>query len=470
MDRSQEMSSKNITSLLWSFSLPAIVGMMVNSLYNVIDRIFVGQGIGPDAIAATTIAFPIMIILFAVSILIGVGATALISIRLGEQKKEEAEKIAGNATMMLILLPATFATIFFLNTEPILIFFGASPNVLPLAKDFVQIIMLGSVFASISMGMNNFIRAEGNPKMAMYTQLIGAFFNVLLNYVFIFIFSWGIKGSALATITAQFISAMWVLSYFFTNRSIVKIRVKNFKLELRILLSIMAIGFAPFALQVASSIQQLILNRTLMFYGGDMALAAVGIIFSIGTLLIMPILGVSQGAQPIIGFNYGAKQFGRVKETLKIAVLWGTCISTLGFIIIFLWPTQLAGMFTQNQPELVVMTADAMLIYFALIPIAGFQIIGSNYFQAVGKPLQAAILSLSRQVLIFIPLLLILPDIWGIDGVWRTAPIADILSVILTGAFVLYEMKNLGNKEKEKGLPDEDNTPTIEPEPTAELS
>ncbi|NLB89384.1 MAG: MATE family efflux transporter [Syntrophomonadaceae bacterium] len=469
MNRSQEMSNKGIPSLLWSFSLPAIVGMIVNSLYNVIDRIFVGQGIGPDAIAATTVAFPIMIILFAVSILIGVGATALISIRLGEQKMEEAEKIAGNATMLLIILPAIFATIFFLNAETILIFFGASDTVLPLANDFVHIIMLGSVFASISMGMTNFIRAEGNPKMAMYTQLIGAFFNVLFNYIFIFIFHWGIKGSALATITAQFISAMWVISYFVTNKSLVKIRFKNFKLELPIVLSIMAIGFAPFALQVANSVQQLILNRTLMYYGGDMALAAIGIIFSIGTLLIMPILGVSQGAQPIIGFNYGARLYGRVKETLKTAVLWGMCISTAGFLIIILFPTQLVGMFTQNQPELVAMTADAMTVFFSFIFIAGFQIIGSNYFQAVGKPVHAAILSLSRQVLIFIPLLLILPNIWGIDGVWRTAPIADILSVLLNGAFVFFEMRKLDKKAQENKNPNE-STGGIEAEPVTDIS
>lgn len=469
MNRSQEMSSKGIPGLLWSFSLPAIVGMIVNSLYNVIDRIFVGKGIGPDAIAATTVAFPIMIIMFAVSILIGIGATALISIRLGEQKLDEAEKIAGNATMLLIILPAIFATIFFLYAEPVLIFFGASNTVLPLANDFVHIIMLGSVFASISMGMTNFIRAEGNPKMAMYTQLIGAFFNVVLNYVFIFIFHWGIKGSALATITAQFISAMWVISYFVTDKSIVKIRFKNFKLELRIVLSIMAIGFAPFALQVANSAQQLILNRTLMYYGGDMALAAIGIIFSISTLLIMPILGVSQGAQPIIGFNYGARLYGRVRETLKTAVLWGMCISTAGFIIIKIFPTQLAGMFTQNQPELVAMTADAMTVFFSFIFIAGFQIIGSNYFQAVGKPVHAAILSLSRQVLIFIPLLLILPNYWGIEGVWRTAPIADILSVILTGTFVFIEMKKLDHKQKEKDSADENET-RIEAEPVTDIS
>lgn len=447
MDRSEELRNKSIGRLLWSFSLPAIVGMLVNSLYNVIDRIFVGRGIGSIAIAATTVAFPIMIVLMAVSILIGVGATALISIRLGEQRPEEAEKVAGNAMTMLILLPAFFTVIFLLFTEPILSAFGASREVLPYARDFVQIIMLGSVFGSISMGMNNFIRAEGNPKMAMYTQILGAVVNVVLNYTFIFIFHWGIKGSALATITAQLISAIWVLSYFFTGRSLVKIRARNLKPQMPILASITAIGFAPFAIQIASSIQQLILNKTLMFYGGDMALSAVGIIMSIAALLFMPLFGLSQGAQPIIGFNYGARQYERVKKTLKIAVIAGTGIALAGYLVINTWPTQLIGLFSNGETELTTMASHAMLTFFAVIPVAGFQIICSTYFQAVGKALKSAVLSLSRQFLLFIPLLLILPRFWGIEGVWRTAPIADILSLFLTAGFIYYEMKHLGGQE-----------------------
>ena len=324
MDRSEQMRDQSIGKLLWSFSLPTIVGMLVSSLYNVIARIFVGRGIGSLAIAATTVAFPIMIMLMAVSLLIGVGATALISLKLGEQKKDEAEKVAGNAMTMLILLPAILAVLFLLFTEPILIAFGASAAVLPYARDFTQIIMLGSVFGSISMGMNNFIRAEGNPKMAMYTQILGAVVSVALNYVFIFIFHWGIKGSAFATILAQLVSAIWVLSYFFTGRSLVKIRWQNLRPTWPVLASIMAIGFAPFAMQAASCIQQLILNKTLMFYGGDMALAAIGIVMSISTLLFMPVLGLSQGAQPIIGYNYGARQYKRVRETWRMAVLAGT--------------------------------------------------------------------------------------------------------------------------------------------------
>ena len=343
MDRSEAMRYKNIGSLLWTFSMPAIIGMLVNSLYNIVARIFVGRGIGAAAIAATTVAFPIMIILMAVSVLIGVGATALISIRLGENRKEEAEKVAGNAMLMLILLPAIFAFFFFIFTEPILMAFGASQEVFPYARDYMHIIMLGAVFGSLSMGMNNFIRAEGNPRMSMYTQLLGAAINVVLTYVFIFIVGWGIKGAAYATIIAQFISMVWVLSYFYTGRSLVKIRLKNLKPQMPILLSIMAIGFAPFAMQMASSVQNLILNKTLMAYGGDLALSAIGIVISIGMLLFMPILGLSQGAQPILGYNYGARQYHRVIETLKLAVAAATGIAVLGYIAIRLWSVPLAA-------------------------------------------------------------------------------------------------------------------------------
>jgi putative MATE family efflux protein len=447
MDRSQEMRDGNIGKLLWTFSWPAIIAMLVNSLYNIIDRIFVGRGVGQLAIAATTVAFPIMIILMAVSILIGIGATALISIRLGEQRQDEAEKVAGNGLAMIILLPAILAAIFFIFTEPILLAFGADAKVLPYARDFTHIIMLGSVFGSISMGCNNFIRAEGNPKMAMYTQLLGAVLNTGLNYVFIFILGWGIKGSALGTVLAQMVSAAWVLSYFLSGRSLVKIRLKNLKPSWPILSSIMAIGFAPFAMQVANSIQQLILNKTLMFYGGDMALSAVGIMMSISTLLFMPILGLAQGAQPIIGFNYGARQYKRVKQTWKKAVWAGTGIAVTGYLAIHIWPEQLAGLFSIQNPALTALATHAMLTFMAMFPIIGFQIISSNYFQAVGKARQAAILSLSRQVLFFIPLLLILPHFWGIEGVWRTAPIADTLSVMLTATLMYGEMRKLNENE-----------------------
>ncbi|MCG9968700.1 MATE family efflux transporter [Pelotomaculum terephthalicicum JT] len=447
MQNSLEMRDKKISVLLWKFSLPAIAGMLINALYNIIDRIFVGRGVGSLAIAATTVAFPIMLILIAVSILIGIGATALISIRLGEQRKEEAEKIAGNAAVMLIALPLIIAVIYLLFPEPILKAFGASEEVLPYARDFVHIIILGAAFGSISMGMNNFIRAEGNPRLAMFTQVAGALINGVLNYVFIFKLGLGIKGSALATVSGQFISSVWVLSYFWSGRSLVKIRFKNLKLQLPIITSIVSIGFAPFAMQIANSVQQSILNKTLLAYGGDLALSAVGIMMSIAALLFMPIVGLSQGAQPLIGFNYGARQYDRVKETVKIAVIAGVCIASAGFVAINIWPTQIVGLFSEGDTALTEMTAQAMRMFFALFPVVGFQIICANYFQAAGKPVQSAILSLSRQVLLFIPLLLILPKFWGINGVWRTAPIADGISVLVTAIFIFFEMKNLPKKQ-----------------------
>jgi len=447
MSKDSFMREEKIGRLLWKFSLPAIVAMMVNALYNVVDRIFVGRGVGSIAIAATTVAMPIMTILIAVGVLVGIGATALISIRLGEQKKKEAEVIAGNGVTLIISLTVLLTVLYFLFADPILILFGADQNVLPYARDFTNIIMLGSVLGAIAFGINNFIRAEGNPKVAMMTQLIGAVINVILNYIFIFKVGLGIKGSALASICGQGVSALWVIGYFLTGRSLIKIKLKNLKPKISIMVRVMFIGAAPFAMQIANSIQQVLFNKTLINLGGDIALSAVGIMMSIAMLLFMPIIGIAQGAQPLIGYNYGAQEYGRVQETLKKGVLAATAIAVGGYLVINIWTEEIIGLFSKNDLALTALTSHAMRIFFALLPIVGFQILCSNYFQAVGKPLQAMILSLSRQVLFFIPLLLILPRFWGIEGVWRTAPIADALSVLLTATVITYEMRNLRRKK-----------------------
>ncbi|MGI6711856.1 MAG: MATE family efflux transporter [Bacillota bacterium] len=447
MDSTMALRDEKISRLLWKFSWPAVIAMLVNSLYNIVDRIFVGRGVGSIGIAAITVAFPIMLILLAVSVLIGVGATSLISIRLGEQKPKEAEKIAGNAMALLILLPACISIVYFLFADSILTFFGASPEVLPYAKKFTGIIMLASPLGSISMGMVNFIRAEGNPRMSMYTQVIGTLINISLNYVFVMKLGLGIKGSALATVCGQAFSSIWVLSYFLWGPSLLKIRLKNLKLDRYYVLNITAIGFAPFAMQLANSCQNLILNKTLMTFGGDMALSAVGIITSVATIMFMPILGISQGAQPIIGFNYGAHQYLRVKETLKKAVIVGTVLALSSTLAVQLWTTQIVSMFSNNNVDLTTLASHAMSVFFFMFPVAGFQIVCSQYFQAVGKPVQSTILGLSRQLLLLIPLLLILPHFWGIEGVWRTPPIADLLSTLITASVILVEMKNIRKKE-----------------------
>ncbi|ADK14690.1 MULTISPECIES: MATE family efflux transporter [Clostridium] len=450
MDNTNELRNGKIGTLLWKFSWPAVIAMLVNSMYNIIDRIFVGRGVGSLAIAAATVAFPIMLTLLAVSALIGVGATSLISIRLGEKKPEEADKIAGNAVVLLVLLPLCISIIYFLFSTPILTFFGASAEVLPYAKAFTNIIMMASSLGSISMGMVNFIRAEGNPRMSMYTQVIGTVINIILNYIFVMKLGFGIRGSALATVCGQIFSSIWVLTYFLFGPSVLKIKLKNLKLQKNLVISIMSIGFAPFAMQLANSLQNTILNKALMNCGGDMALSAMGIVGSISTLMFMPILGISQGAQPIIGFNYGAKEFTRVKEALKKAVIVGTIIAVFSTAVVHLWPTQIANMFINNNPKLTQLTAHAMCIFFFMFPVAGFQIVSSQYFQAVGKPIQSTILGLSRQLFLLVPLLLILPRFWGIEGVWRTPPIADILAALITASVVFFEMKHIKEKENEQ--------------------
>lgn len=450
MAKDLDIRNGNIGKLLWEFSLPAIIGVLVNAFYNIIARIFVGRAIGSVAIAATTVALPIMTINMAVAMLIGIGATALISIRLGQRKIPEAEEIAGNATLLLILLPLILSGIYFLFANPILMLFGSSPEVLPYARDYINIIMLGIIPGALSFGMSNFIRAEGNPRFAMLTQIVAAVINVVLNYVFIFPLGWGIKGAAWGTVIAQTVTAIWVLNYFFHGNSKIKIRFTSLKPQWPIVLKIVSIGFAPFAMQIANSIQQTILNKTVMAYGGDLALSAVGIIMSLAMVLIMPIVGISQGAQPLIGFNYGARQFDRVQETLKKAILAGTVLATFGFILIQAFATPIVALFSKGDTALTQVTVEGLKIFMALLPIVAFHIIGSNYFQAVGKPVQSTILSLSRQVLFFIPLLIILPNFWGLTGVWRTAPIADVFAITLTALLLFYEFRKMNQQKHAK--------------------
>lgn len=442
MSKTNEMEFKSIPKLLFKFSLPAIIGLVVNALYNIIDSIFVGRGVGKEGLAGVTVCLPIVTIFMAFIMLIGMGATSLISIRLGEKKEKEAEKIVANALIMFLIIGITLTVFGLIFLEPILVFFGASPDILPYAKDYLRIILLGSTFLAIGTGMNNFIRAEGNPRMAMITMLIGTFINIILNYLFIFPFNWGIKGAALATIISYSVTSTWVLFYFLTGRSKVKIKKENLKLQKTIVKSIAIIGFPSFILQIGGSIQQTIFNKSLVKYGGDLSLAAIGIIMSIITLLIMPAMGINQGAQPIIGYNYGAKKYKRVKDTLKLSLISATVIISLGFIVSKVWPRQLISIFNEN-PDLINLGMHAMRINFMFIPLVGVQMISSGYFQAVGKPKQATILGLSRQVFIFIPALLILPRIWGLEGVWWSAPVSDVGAFIITGIWLWFEIKNL---------------------------
>ena len=442
MDRSKALGEEKVSKLLWKFSLPAIVGMVVNALYNVVDSIFVGHGVGEIGLAAVTIAFPIMIVLMGFGMLVGVGASAVVSLRMGEQKQQEAEKILGNALTLAVLLSITLTIGILLFLDPILISLGAQETVLPYAREFTKIILLGSIFMYIGFGLNSIVRAEGNPKVAMTTILISAGLNIVLNPLFIFTFKLGIGGSALATVLSQTVSAVWVVAYFLSKKSLLKLRLANLALDKEIVRSIFKIGMSPFLMQIAASVVTVLFNYSLLQYGGEFAVASIGVINRIAMLMLMPIFGLSQGLQPIIGYNYGAKNYGRVTKALKMAIYAATVFSTIGFLMIQIFDQQIMMLFNDN-PELVAMGAQGMRIYLCMLPVIGFQVIGANYFQAVGKAGYAIVLSMSRQLILLIPLILILPGIWGLNGAWLASPIADFVSALLTGFFLSKEIRKL---------------------------
>ncbi|WP_088225588.1 MATE family efflux transporter [Desulfosporosinus sp. FKB] len=440
MEHSQQLGEKEIISLLLKFSIPAIVGMMVMSLYNVIDRIFVGNSAGALGIAGITICFPLQLVMIAFVLLTSIGANSLVSIKLGEGKKDEAEHILGNAFSLLIIISVIITVLGLIFLDPLLKLFGSSNEVLPYAKAYFQIILYGTVLQSLGFGLNNFIRGEGNPKVAMMTMLMGAILNAILCPILIFGFKMGIRGSALATVIAQGLSGVWVLHYFFFGKSSLKIHKKYLLPNIKVVSRIVALGSAQFAMEMATSLVNVILNKSLLYYGGDMAISGMGIVTSIQALVLMPLFGINQGAQPVIGYNYGAKKLDRVKEALKLAILGASFICILGFILVEIFPQEIVSLFNSNDARLINFTVYAMRVFLIMLPVLGFQVVGSNYFMSVGRPRPAALLSLSRQFIIFIPAVLILPLFLNLHGVIIAGPFADFTAFILTGSWLFKEL------------------------------
>jgi putative MATE family efflux protein len=450
MDRTLRLETEKIGKLIFEFSLPAIIGMMVMASYNIVDRIFVGRGIGALAISGIAITFPALIIFMAFSMLVGIGATAIISIRLGEKNIVAAEETLGNALTLAILLSIILVSVFYVFLDPILAAFGGSGEVFQYAKDFSQIMLIGGVFQMVSFTMNNIIRGEGNPKMAMATMIIGAVLNMILNPIFIFALHWGIRGSAWATVISQLVSTVWVLAYFFGKKSHVHFHFRNLKLKKNIVLKIFSIGVSPFTMQIAASIVIIIFNKSLEHYGGDMAIASMAITNAVAMFIVMPIFGINQGIQPIIGYNFGAKLFHRVKRVFELGLFASTIICILGFIVVMLFSEPMVQFFEKGNEELLYLGSRALKIYMFLLPLVGFQVVNAAYFQAIGKAKNAMILTVTRQVLFLIPAILILPNFFGLDGVWLAGPVADGASAVLSGIFLYYEMRILKKLEKQK--------------------
>ncbi|MGV8982636.1 MATE family efflux transporter [Clostridium sp.] len=450
MNQTKELGTESIGKLLLKFSIPAITGMIVSALYNIVDRIYIGHinGVGSYALSGLAITFPISVIIMAFGMLVGIGASAVISIKLGEKDQKTADDILGNALILITIISLVIGILGILFLNKLLILFGASESSIPYAKAYIQIILIGSVFQNIGFGINNIIRAEGNPKMAMLTMVFGAIINIILDPILIFGFNMGIEGAAIATVISQAFNTLWVLKYFtFKNSgSILKIKKANLKLNKHIIKEIFAIGMAPFSMQIASSLVIILYNKGLYSYGGDLAIAAMGILNSISMLVFMPIFGISQGIQPIIGYNYGAKLYPRVLKVLKLAITFGTCIVTIGFIAVQLFAKPLIAVFVGNNPALINLGARGLRIDLIFLPILGFQILGASYFQAINEAKISMLLSILRQVIVLIPLILVLPLFFKLDGLWLSQPCADLIATALTAFFLYKSIERLKGK------------------------
>ena len=448
MKHQEELATKPMTKLLIQYSVPAITGMLVNALYNIVDRMFIGNipQEGSLAITGIGITMPISTIILACGMLVGIGTTANISIKLGEGRREVAERIIGN-NVTLSLLISLFITMIGLGfKEPILKTFGASEQTLPYADQYITIILLGTVFSVLGYSLNSNIRADGKPMIAALTMIVGCIINIILDPILIFGLGWGIKGAAIATIISQFVTALWVLLYFVLQKSNLNFKVQDLKLDFSLVKMILAIGSAPFAMQLATSLVQVISNNALKTYGGDLAIGAMATISSISLIFLMPIFGINQGSQPIIGYNYGAKQYSRVKEAFLISLGFGTFILAIGFIVVEFFPTAIISLFN-SDPELMSITVRGIRIYLFMLTFVSVSIIGSNFFQSIGKARLAIVLSLLRQLILLLPLIFILPRFIGLDGVWLAQPISDILAIVITLICLIREFKHLYQKE-----------------------
>lgn len=455
-ERVDRLGTGSISKLLFEFAVPAIIGIVVNGLYNVIDAAFLGHGVGSIGLAATTVAFPTMVVFMALSMLIGQGGNALAAIRLGEGRRDEAERILGNAFALLAIMGVAVAVIGLFAIDPLLRLSGATDDVLPYSRTFVRIVCAGFIFQGVGLGINNFIRTAGEPGWALGTMVIGTFTCILCNYLFVIRWGFGIAGSAWATVLGQAVSSIAVTGFFCSRKASFRFHLRNLRLDLSLDREVLALGLAPCALQMASAIVNIVLNNVLVIYGStsaigsEGALAVIGVIGKIAAFAIFPILGVAMGAQPLLGYNYGAHRFDRVRRTFRTAVIWGTVIVCALFAFIQLFPSVVVGLFG-IEPELTAFANQGLRIYTASFPIVAFQIIGSNYFQATGQPVKAMFLSLTRQLIFLIPLTYALPQVLpalvpqvsSLLAICFAAPCSDLLSFMFTTAFIAHDFRRL---------------------------
>lgn len=440
------LGTEPIRKLLIRYALPAIIAMTASSLYNMVDSIFIGQGVGPMAITGLALTFPLINLAAAFGSLVGVGASTLISVKLGQKDYVTAQRVLGNVLVLNVLLGLAFTLVVYPFLTPILNFFGASEATLGYAYDYMEIILFGNIVTHMYFGLNAVLRSSGNPKQAMYATISTVLINTILDPVFIYGFGWGIRGAAIATVTAQFCSLLWQLLFFSNQERLLHFHRGIFKLQRRIVMDSLAIGLSPFMMNTAACFIVILINQGLQRHGGDLAIGAYGIVNRLVFIVVMIVMGFNQGMQPIAGYNYGARLFTRVDRVLKLTIFCATCVTTFGFLVGELFPEAVVSIFTTDS-DLVARSVKGLRITVIFFPIIGFQMVTSNFFQSIGMAGKSIILSLSRQLLILLPCLLILPHFYGENGVWYSMPVSDLLASLIA-LFMLLQQLNKFKREK----------------------
>ena len=446
-----ELGTKNVWKLLVQYAVPSVIAMTAASVYNITDSIFIGQGVGALAISGLAVTFPFINLAAAFGSMVGVGASTLMSLRLGQKDYEVANKILGNVLLLNITLGILLSVVMLSFLDPILYFFGASYATIPYARDYMVVILLGNVITHMYFGLNALLRASGHPKISMYTTLISVLINLILTPIFIYKFDWGIRGAALATVISQTLMLLWQLKIFTNTNNFIHLQRKAFRFKRKIVFDMLSIGLSPFLMNVTASAVVIIMNQSLLRYGGDNAVGAFGIINRVAFLFPMVVLGLTQGMQPIVGYNYGAGNFSRMNKALKYTIFLATGVTTIGFLIGEFMPRMVASVFTTDE-ELIGYSVEGLRIVLIFFPIIGFQMASSYFFQSIGMTKKAIFMSLTRQVLFLIPGLLILPSFFGLKGIWYSMPLSDLLSAIVA-AFLLasqYKKTNLLIKTQNK--------------------
>ena len=434
------LGTESIGKLLMQYAVPAIIAMTASSLYNMVDSIFIGHGVGTMAISGLALTFPLMNLAAAFGSLVGVGASTLISVKLGQRDYDTAQRVLGNVFVLNMVLGVAFTIIVMLFLDPILYFFGGSDQTVGYARDYMQIILLGNAVTHLYLGLNAVLRSSGHPQKAMYATIATVVINTILDPVFIYGFGWGIRGAAVATIVAQVISLTWQFKLFSNKDELLHFHRGIFRLKRKIVFDSLAIGMSPFLMNLAACFIVIIINQGLKKYGGDLAIGAFGIVNRLVFIVVMIVMGLNQGMQPIAGYNFGAKLYGRANKVLRLTIIYATAVTTFGFLVGMLVPDLVGGIFTSDA-ELTELSVTGLRITVMFFPIIGFQMVTSNFFQSIGMAGKAIFLSLTRQMLILLPCLLVLPQFFGVAGVWYSMPVSDLLASLIALVMLVCQFR-----------------------------